>query len=204
MTAPNLLVTKCTIPPVRGDLLPRAPLMERLNQSGSLPLVLLSAGAGFGKTTLLAAWASQYPHPVAWLSLDLLDNDPLGFWSAVLSALRTRFPTVGDAAWAQVQAPQPLQMTPWLATLINDLAETAEEITLILDDYHVIEEPSIHASLQFLLDHAPARLHLVLSSRVHPPLALCRLRARGQLAELRDADLRVSEQEGARFLQQTM
>ncbi|HLV98250.1 MAG TPA: LuxR C-terminal-related transcriptional regulator [Ktedonobacterales bacterium] len=204
MTAPDLLVTKCTIPPVRGNLLPRAPLIEWLNQSGALPLVLLSAGAGFGKTTLLSAWASQHSRPVAWLSLDLLDNDPLGFWSAVLSALRTRFPTVGEAAWAQIQAAQPLQMTPWLSTLINDLAEASEEIVLILDDYHVIEEPSIHASLQFLLDHAPARLHLVLSSRIDPPLALSRLRARGQLAELRDTDLRVSEQEGARFLQQVM
>lgn len=204
MTAPNLLVTKCTIPPVRGDLLPRAPLMERLNQSGALPLVLLSAGAGFGKTTLLSTWASQYPHPVAWLSLDPLDNDPLGFWIVLLTALRTRFPTVGEAAWAQIQASQPPQMTSWLSTLINDLAAASEEVMLILDDYHVIEEPSIHTSLQFLLDHAPSRLHLVLSSRVDPPLALSRFRARGQMAEFRDTDLRVSEQEGARFLQQVM
>lgn len=204
MVAPDLLVTKFTIPPVRRRLLPRAPLIERLNQGGALPLVLLSAGAGFGKTTLLAAWASQSPHLVAWLSLDRLDNDPLGFWIAVLTALRTRLPTGGQAAWAQVQASQPLQMTPLLTTLINDLAGANAEIVLILDDYHVIDEPSIHTSLQFLLDHAPTRLHLVLSSRVDPPLALSRLRARGQMAELRDTDLRVSEQEGARFLQQVM
>ena len=204
MVAPDLLVTKFTIPPVRGRLLPRAPLIERLNQGGALPLVLLSAGAGFGKTTLLSAWASQYPHPVAWLSLDRLDNDPLGFWIAVLTALRTCFPTVGEVALAQVHAPQPLQMTPWLSTLINDMAGANAEIVLILDDYHVIDEPSIHTSLQFLLDHAPPRLHLMLSSRVDPPLALSRLRARGQMAEVRDTDLRVSEQEGARFLQQVM
>src|SRR5579859_4266624 len=172
MVAPDLLVTKFTIPPVRGRLLPRAPLIERLNQGGALPLVLLSAGAGFGKTTLLSAWASQYPHPVAWLSLDRLDNDPLGFWIAVLTALRTCFPTVGEVALAQVHAPQPLQMTPWLSTLINDMAGANAEIVLILDDYHVIDEPSIHTSLQFLLDHAPPRLHLMLSSRVDPPLAL--------------------------------
>jgi LuxR family transcriptional regulator, maltose regulon positive regulatory protein len=204
MVAPDLLVTKFTIPPVRGRLLPRAPLIERLNQGGALPLMLLSAGAGFGKTTLLAAWASQYPHPVAWLSLDRLDNDPLGFWITVLTALHTRFPSVGEAALAHVQTPQPLQMTPLLTTLINDLAGASEDIVLILDDYHVIDEPSIHTSLQFLLDHAPTRLHLVLSSRIDPPLALSRLRARGQMAELRDTDLRVSEQEGARFLQQVM
>lgn len=199
-----MLVTKFTIPPVRPLLLPRAPLIERLNQSGALPLVLLSAGAGFGKTTLLAAWASQHQHSVAWLSLERLDNDPVRFWSAVLAALRMRFPTVGEAALAQVQTPQPSQMTPLLTTLINDLAAAGEEVTLILDDYHVIEEPSIHASLQFLLEHAPSCLHLLISSRVDPPLALSRLRARGQMTELRDTDLRVSEQEGALFLQQIM
>ena len=164
--------------------------------------MLLSAGAGFGKTTLLAAWASQYPHPVAWLSLDRLDNDPLGFWSVVLAALRARYPAIGEAVLAQ--APQPLQITTLLTTLINDLAGASEEIVLILDDYHVIDEPGIHTSLQFLLNHAPTRLHLVLSSRVDPPLSLSRLRARGQMAELRDMDLRVSEQEGASFLQQVM
>lgn len=117
MVAPDLLVTKFTIPPVRGRLLPRAALIERLNQASALPLVLFSAGAGFGKTTLLSTWASQYPHPVAWLSLDRLDNDPLAFWSAVLTALRTRFPVVGEAALAQVGAPQPLQMTSLLTIL---------------------------------------------------------------------------------------
>jgi LuxR family transcriptional regulator, maltose regulon positive regulatory protein len=204
MGTPDMLVTKFTIPPVRGRLLPRTALIERLNQSGTLPLVLLSAGAGFGKTTLLTAWASQYPHPVAWLSLDPLDNDPLGFWTAVRTTLRTRFPAIGEAALAQVQAQQQLQMTTLLVTLINDLAAASQEIVLILDDYHVIDEPSIHTSMQFLLDHAPTCLHLVLASRIDPPFALSRLRARGQMAEFRDTDLRVSEQEGARFLQQVM
>src|ERR1043166_9513684 len=158
MEAPDLLVTKFTIPPVRGRLLPPPGLIERLKQGGTLPLVLLSAGAGFGRTTLLSAWAGQYPHPVAWLSLDRLDNDPLGFWRAVLTALRSCLPTIGEAALAQVQAQQQLQMTPLLVTLINDLAKASAEMVLILDDYHVIDEPGIHTSLQFLLDHAPAHL----------------------------------------------
>ena len=204
MAEQDLLVTKFTIPPVRADVLPRAPLIEHLNQCCALPLALLSAGAGFGKTTLLAAWAEQHPDRVAWLSLDPLDNDPVRFWSAILAALRARFPAIAAAALTQSQAQQPPQLIPFLTSLINDLTTAGQEIALILDDYHVIDEPSIHASLQFLIEHAPACLHLVLSSRVDPPLALSRLRARGQLVELRDADLRVSEQEAAGFLQQVM
>ena len=202
MAAPDLVVTKFTIPPVRADMLPRASLIERLNQCCALPLALLSAGAGFGKTTLLAAWAGQHPDHVAWLSLDHLDNDPLRFWTAVLAALRARFPAV--AALTRAQAQQPPELIPFLTTLINDLAAAGQEIVLILDDYHVIDEPSIHASLQFLIEHMPACLHLVISSRVDPPLALSRLRSRGQLVELRDADLRVSEQEAASFLGRIM
>ena len=204
MAEPHLLVTKFIIPPLRTHLIPRVALIERLNQDCKLPLVLLSAGAGFGKTTLLSVWASQSPHPIAWLSLDRLDNDPLHFWSAVLVALRTRLPTVGETALAQLQAPQPPQLIPLLTTLLNDLAACEQEIVLIVDDYHLIEEPGIHSSLLFLLEHAPSCLHLLLSSRIDPPLALSRLRARGQMAELRDRDLRVSEQETTHFLHHVM
>jgi LuxR family maltose regulon positive regulatory protein len=204
MSEPSLLVTKFTVPPVRAHLLPRVDLIERLNQSNTLPLVLLSAGAGFGKTTLLAAWASQYTQPVAWLTLDPLDNDPQRFWSAVVTALRMRFPTLGEAAFARLQEAQPPQLISLLTSLVNDLVAWGQEVVLIVDDYHLIEEPSIHASLSFLLDHAPSCLHLLLSSRVDPPLALSRWRARGQMAEIRDRDLRVSEQEGSLFLQQVM
>src|SRR5579884_219769 len=154
MSEPHLLVTKFTIPPLRAHLLPRVALIERLNQHCTLPLVLISAGAGFGKTTLLAAWASQSPHLVAWLSLDSLDNDPLRFWSAVIAALRTRLPTVGDEALAQLQAQQPPHPVSLLTSLINDLASCEQQIVLILDDYHLIEEPAIHTSLNILLDHA--------------------------------------------------
>jgi LuxR family maltose regulon positive regulatory protein len=204
MPEPSLLVTKFTTPPVRARLLPRRILIERLNQGSTLPLVLLSAGAGFGKTTLLATWASQYTHPVAWLTLDSLDNDPQRFWSAVVTALRTRLPTIGEGAFARLQEPQPPQLIPLLTSLVNDLVAWGQEVVLIVDDYHLIEERSIHASFGYLLDHAPSCLHLLLSSRVDPPLALSRWRARGQMAEIRDRDLRVSEQEGSLFLQQVM
>jgi LuxR family maltose regulon positive regulatory protein len=204
MSEPTLLVTKFMIPPLRTHLLPRAALIERLNQNITSPLVLLSAGAGFGKTTLLAAWANQSPHSVAWLMLDSLDNDPQRFWIAMITALRTRLPSVGEAALAQLHSPQPPQMVPLLTTLINDLVICGQEIVLILDDYHLIEEASIHSSLMFLLDHAPSCLHLLLSSRVDPPLTLSRWRGRGQMVELRDVDLRVSEQEASNFLRQVM
>jgi LuxR family maltose regulon positive regulatory protein len=204
MLEPHVLVTRFMIPPVRAHLLPRSLLIERLNQGSRLPLVLLSASAGSGKTTLLATWASQGPQAVAWLSLDSLDNDPLRFWSAIMFALRTRFPSLGEEAFAQLQSSESPNMIAFLTLLINDLSVSGEETTLVLDDYHVIEEPAIHSSLTFLLNHAPSCLHLILSSRIDPPLALSRLRARGQMAELRDTDLRLSEPEVADFLQQVM
>ncbi len=204
MSVSPFLVTKFTIPPLRARLLPRTSLIERLDQHCMLPLALLSAGAGFGKTTLLAAWASQCQHLVAWLSLDPLDNDLLHFWSMVLAALRARLPAPGETALARLHASSVFSPVPFLTELINDLAAMQEQIVLILDDYHLIEEANIHASLLFLLEHAPSNLHLVLSSRVDPPLPLSRLRARGQLAEIRDRDLRINEQETASFLQQIM
>ena len=204
---PQLLVTKFSVPPLRATLIQRLHLIERLNQSRSIPLVLLSAAAGFGKTTLLSAWASQNTQHVSWLSLDEQDNDPTRFWTSVIAALRhsnTRLPVLGEAALAQLHATPAPALPAVLTSLINDLAAAAEETTLMLDDYHVIEEQAIHASLVFFLDHAPSCLHLVLSSRVDPPLPLSRWRARGQMVEIRDADLRLSEAETDSFLSQVM
>src|SRR6266550_1215453 len=207
MPEPDLLVTKFTIPPVRSLLLQRSHLLTVLDQSRSVPLTLLSASAGFGKTTLLSAWANQSTSQVAWLTLDEQDNDPTRFWAYVIAALRHsgyRLSTVGEAALAMLQSPQPPLLTGALTSLINELAALRQEIALILDDYHLISEQAIHKSLQFLLDHLPPCLHLLLASRVDPPLALSRLRARGQVVEIRDTDLRLSGKEAVSFLTQIM
>src|SRR2546421_2770145 len=207
MPGPDLLVTKFTIPPVRSVLLQRSHLLTVLDQSRSFPLTLLSASAGFGKTTLLSAWASQSTSQVAWLSLDEQDNDPTRFWVYVIAALRhsgSPLSTVGEAALAMLQSPQPPLLTGALTSLINELAALGQETALILDDYHLIREQAIHESLQFLLDHLPPCLHLLLASRGDPPLALSRLRARGQVVEIRDTDLRLSDEEAASFLTRVM
>ena len=210
MREPDVLVTKVTIPPLRSVRLPRSHLLEALEQSRSVPLTLLSAGAGFGKTTLLAAWAQREGRNtgrVAWLSLDEQDNDPTRFWTYVIAALRhsgPRLSAVGEAALAMLHSSQPPLLTSALTSLINDLAALAQDTTLILDDYHVIREQAIHDSLQFVLDHLPVCLHLLLASRVDPPLPLARLRARGHLAEIRDTDLRLDSTEAASFLKEVM
>jgi LuxR family maltose regulon positive regulatory protein len=207
---PDLLVTKFTIPPLRSVLLHRSHLLEVLEQSRSVPLTLLSAGAGFGKTTLLSAWAQQDRQNtghVAWLSLDEQDSDPTGFWTYVIAALRhsgPRLSTVGEAALAMLHSPQPPLLTSALTSLINELAALAQDTALILDDYHLIGEQAIHESLQFVLDHLPACLHLLLASRVDPPLPLARLRVRGHLVEIRDSDLRLDSTEAASFLKEVM
>jgi len=204
MPEPDLLVTKFTIPPVRSALLQRSHLLEVLNQSRSFPLTLLSASAGFGKTTLLSSWASQSTSQVAWLTLDEEDNDPTRFWAYVIAALRHSGSPVGEAALALLQSPYPSLLTGALTALINELAALSQDTALILDDYHVIREQAIHDSLQFVLDHLPPCLHLLLASRGDPQLPLARLRARGQVVEIRDTDLRLSGEEAARFLTQVM
>src|SRR6266487_862797 len=204
MPEPQLLVTKFTIPPLRAQLLPREQLIAVLNQSRSFPLILLSASAGFGKTTLLSAWASQSTSQVAWLSLDDQDNDPTRFWTYVIAALRHSGSPVGEATLAMLHSPQPALLTSALTALINELAALAQDTVLILDDYHVIREQAIHESLQFVLDHLPSCVHLLLASRADPQLPLARLRARGQVVEIRETELRLSDVEAATFLRQVM
>src|SRR5258708_4163664 len=204
MSESSLLVTKFGIPLVRSMPLPRKHLLTLLDESRSVPLTLLSAPAGFGKTTLLSAWASQSTSQVAWLSLDEEDNDPTRFWAYVIASLRKAGSPVGEAALAMLHSPHSSLLTGALTSLINELAALAQDTALILDDYHLIREQAIHDSLQFLLDHLPSCLHLFLASRGEPQFPLVRLRARGQVVEIRETDLRLSGEEAARFLTQVM
>jgi LuxR family maltose regulon positive regulatory protein len=200
----ELLSTRLSHPVLSPRLLGRERLLHRLDEARFHRLTLLSASAGWGKTTLLSTWASRSTWPIAWLSLDELDNDPARFWFSVLAALRICLPGVGEAALSMLRSPQPPPLSDILTALLNELSGQDTPIFLLLDDYHLIDEQAIHDSVLFLLEHLPAHLHLVLSSRIDPPLLLARWRVRGQLLELRDADLRFAEEEAAQFLTRTM
>jgi LuxR family maltose regulon positive regulatory protein len=198
-----LLRTKLFAPAPRLGAVPRPRLVARLAAGLRGPLTLLAAPAGSGKTTLLAAWRAASPGgdtPLAWVALDAGDNDPARFWRYVAAALGTLHPGVGDEALALLRAPQPPPLAGVLTVLLNALAALPADAVLVLDDYHVIATPTIHAGLAFLLDHLPPRLHLAIATRADPPLPLARLRARGALAELRAADLRFSRDEAAALL----
>jgi LuxR family maltose regulon positive regulatory protein len=163
-------------------------------------LVLVSAPAGFGKTTLVAEWVRHGGWPTAWLSLDENDNDPIRFWSYIVAAIQTRHNNLGEAVLAALQSPHPPALEPLLAALINDLAIIPGAFVLVLDDYHVISDGTIHHDLGFFLDLLPPRLHLVIASRADPPLSLPRRRGRAELAEIRAADLAFTVEEAAQFL----
>src|SRR5215211_7229213 len=185
-----LLATKLHVPRTRPGFVVRRRLVERLAQAHEGELTLVCAPAGFGKTALLADWARRDPRPVAWLSLDDADNDPARFWRHVAAALDTVRPGVAQQVAALLQGLQPTSFEAVITTLVNELAGVADEVLLVLDDYHLIDAAPIHASVRFLLEHLPPQLRLVVASRTDPPLPLARLRARGQLAELRERDLR--------------
>ncbi|MGE5463800.1 MAG: LuxR C-terminal-related transcriptional regulator [Syntrophothermus sp.] len=201
-----LLSTKLHIPRPRPNAVSRPHLVKKLlagtEQKGSF--VLLSGPAGFGKTTLLGEYVNQLPHAVGWVALGEGDNDPVQFWTYLITALQSIPSKIGESALALLKSPQPLPGEAIPTLLINDLVGIPDEIVLILDDYHVIQNASIHADLGFLLDHLPSNLHLVLSTRVDPPWPLARLRVRNQLVEIRSADLRFSSEETAAFLNEVM
>jgi LuxR family transcriptional regulator, maltose regulon positive regulatory protein len=198
----ELLATKISIPPPRPDRLARSQLLQRLNEGmvRQLTLTLVCTPAGFGKTTLLADWATSTSWAVAWLSLDPDDNDPARFWRYVVAALDRAGAGIGEQLRPLLTAPTPLSGQGVATALISRLQAQSDEVALVLDDYHTIEEPAVHDGLAFLLRHLPPQLHLVISSRSDPPLPLARLRASGQLAELRAADLRFTGKEVATFL----
>jgi LuxR family maltose regulon positive regulatory protein len=167
-------------------------------------LTLISAPAGFGKTTLLSEWIATCGRPTAWVSLDHEDNDPTRFLIYLIAALRTILPTVGAEAWAGLQSPQPPPIHLVLTSLLNELVVLPEHVALVFDDYHVIEAPQIQQAIAFLLEHLPAHLHLIIATREDPDLPLARLRARNQLTELRAADLRFTLPEATGFLNHIM
>jgi LuxR family transcriptional regulator, maltose regulon positive regulatory protein len=205
MPAP-LLETKLYVPRARPDLVPRRRLSELLDRGSSSTLTLVSAPAGFGKSTLLAQWlaATSDEGSAGWVSLDRADNDPVSFWTYVVAALRTVAPEVGAGAVTLLADSPPPSFESVLTTLLNDLGAVAKDIVLVLDDYHVIESRDIHDGVAFLLDHLPSRLHLVIASRADPPFPLARFRARGELVEVRAADLRFTAEEAAAYLNDRM
>jgi LuxR family maltose regulon positive regulatory protein len=204
MAAP-ILATKLYVPPPRPSLVPRPRLVERLNEGLHGGLTLLAAPAGYGKSTLLSAWIDQCTREnpklhVAWLSLDEGDSDPSRFLLYLVAALHGADPSCGAEAMAALQSPQPPPAESILTDLINDIDGISGDILLVLDDYHAVHSPKVDEVLTSLLEHLPARLRLVIATREDPMLPLARLRARGELAELRAADLRFSPDEAADFL----
>ena len=207
-----LLETKLYLPRPRHGLVPRPRLQDRLHRGLSSRLMLVSAPAGFGKTTLLVDWmaavssSSLTARPVtsAWLSLDADDNDPARFWTYLIAALRTAVPGIGANALGLLQESQPPPAQVVLTTLLNDLGGADVDVVLVLDDYHVIDSPDVLAGMEFLLEHVPPGLHLVIASRADPALPLPRLRARGDLVEIRATDLRFTPDEAASYLNDAM
>ncbi|HEY6074998.1 MAG TPA: LuxR C-terminal-related transcriptional regulator [Anaerolineales bacterium] len=198
--------TKFHIPSLRAENVARPRLQQVLLQAADRPglFVLVSGPAGFGKTTLLSGLAAARQADLAWDSLDESDNDPVRFWSALISACQAVRPGVGNAALALLQSPgfQPDAAIPTL--LINDFAVLSDPFVIMLDDYHVIHTASIHAAMGFMIEHLPDPLRLVCSTRVDPPWPLARLRAQNRLVEIRAADLRFTFQEAAEFLNSRM
>ena len=216
MPAP-ILATKLYIPRPRPNVVHRPRLIERLNEGlqHTPGVTLISAAAGFGKTTLVSEWIATFtPSPlpsgerpgvrVAWLSLDEGDNDPARFLVYLVAALQTIVPKIGEGVLAVLQSPQPPPTEAILTTLLNEITTISDNFILVLDDYHVVDSQPVDQALAFLVEHLPPQLHLVIATREDPSLPLARLRVRGQLTELRATDLRFTPVEAAEFLNRVM
>jgi LuxR family maltose regulon positive regulatory protein len=200
-----LIATKLYVPKLRPGLVARPRLLERLRRGADRRLTLLSAPAGFGKTTLLAEWLGGTPgedRSVAWLSLDPADNEPASFWTYVVTALQAAVPGVGTGALELIES-SPLPTDLMLTTLLNELAAAPGEIWLVLDDYHLLDSHDVRDGMTLLLEHLPPHVHVVLSTRADPDLPLARWRVRGELVEIRAADLRFTSDETATYLNET-
>jgi LuxR family maltose regulon positive regulatory protein len=213
----QLLATKLYIPPTRLQLVSRPRLTEQLNEGLHRKLTLISAPAGFGKTTLISKWVedlttisskeNQYINKVGWLSLDESDSDPVRFLNYFIAAIRQAEGgnvNLGEGALSMLQSPQPPPMDPILTSIINELTTIQGKLVLILDDYHLISTPPIDDLLTSFLEHLPPQLHLIISTRSDPQLPLARLRGSNQLNELRATELRFTFAEISEFLNETM
>jgi LuxR family maltose regulon positive regulatory protein len=218
----TILATKLVLPPPQHALVPRPHLIARLDAAFAYPVTIISAQAGSGKTSALRDWVSRHEHAVAWLSLDPEDNDPTRFWTYVIAALQRLQPGLAEQSHAALQAhdQQSRSIESVLTLLLNDLVtfpdarssqaprpapgSSRSHMALVLDDYHAIDNPAIHAGVAFLIDHLPTHLHLLIASRADPPLPLARWRARNQLHDIRFDDLRFTTEEAAFFLNQVM
>jgi LuxR family maltose regulon positive regulatory protein len=200
----SLLATKLYIPPARPGLVPRQRLIEQLQAGLSCNLMLVSAPAGFGKTTILSEWVrcSQPQIGAAWVSLDEGENDPVRFWDYFVAALKTLQTAIGDNFLALLHSPQPPPSESVLMTLINDIVAIPYDFIVVLDDYHFIKSQNIHAGIAFLLDHSPPRMHLVIATRADPPLPLAHFRGRGLMLEMGADDLRFTLDEAASLLKE--
>ena len=210
MTIP-ILATKLYIPPPRPQLVPRTRLIAQLDAGlQHRKLTVVSASAGFGKTTLISEWIERHVTKdeseikFAWLSLDEDDGDWSRFLAYFVAALQTIEPAIGENLLAKLQLPQPLPPDSILTTLLNELATVSTNFVVVLDDYHLLDAPPIDEALSFLLAHQPPQMHLVITTREDPSLPLARMRVRGQLTEFRAADLRFTPEETAVFLNQVM
>jgi LuxR family maltose regulon positive regulatory protein len=205
MSAP-ILATKLYIPRPRPNVVHRSRLIERLEEErpSGRKLTLISAPAGYGKTTLLSEWIPQSERCVTWVSLDDGDNDPLRFWAYFIAALQMLDAQIGRNALALMSTPSLPPVEAILTILLNEIAAFPDDFALVLDDYHVIDSRPIDTALAFLLEHLPRQMHLVITTREDPNLPLARLRSRNQLTELRAADLRFTPTEATEFLNQIM
>jgi LuxR family transcriptional regulator, maltose regulon positive regulatory protein len=197
-----MIATKLYVPKLRRGLVTRPRLRVRLRRGAESRLTLVSAPAGFGKTTLLAEWLAEAPgedRSVAWLSLDSSDNEPASFWTCVVTALQTAVPGIGSSA-LELIASSPLPTDLVLTTVLNELAAAPREVWLVLDDYHLVDSHDVRKGMAFLLEHLPPNVHIVISTRADPDLPLSRWRVRGELVEIRAADLRFTSDETAAYL----
>ena len=198
--ASPLVQTKLYVPKVRRSLVARPRLSGRLRRGAESRLLLISAPAGFGKTTLLAEWLAATPErSVAWLSLEESDRHPASYWTYLITALQAVVPAVGASALELLESSQPPIETV-LATVLNELGAVPDDIYLVLDDYHLVDGPDLQAGMTYLVEHLPPQMYLVISTREDPALPLARLRARGDLVEIRAADLRFTPDEAAAYL----